>query len=131
MASVLGSLKRYEEALENYDKAIELDPDDVIALDNRGYMLFELNRINEAVEQSEIVVEYYENYANGWYNRAVYLLADSRNDEALLALNKAIKLDPSCAAEARNDMDFNALKNDDRFKQLVATNVNPLNTGIV
>ena len=119
MAVVFQTLTRYEEALQNYDKAIELNPDDVIALDNKGYMLFKLNRTTEAIEQSKMVIEFDQNYANGWYNRSIYLAAEKKNDEALQAISQAIKLDPSCAEEAIKDMDFNTLRNDDRFKKLV------------
>jgi tetratricopeptide (TPR) repeat protein len=119
MARVLDALTRYGEALQNYEKAIELNRDDVTALDYRGYMLFKLNRTREAIEQSNLVIELDGSYANGWYNRSIYLAAEKRDDEALAALSQAIKLDPSCTIEASKDMDFNIIRNDDRFKKLV------------
>ena len=47
---VLGLLGRYEEALESFDKAIELDPNNALAWLNRGRALYALGRHQEALD---------------------------------------------------------------------------------
>ena len=46
----LYELGRYEEAIECYDKAIELDPDYADAWKHKGDALYELGRYEEAIE---------------------------------------------------------------------------------
>ena len=48
-----GDLMRPQEALASYDKAIALNPDYAEAHDNRGMLLFELGRMNEAADAIE------------------------------------------------------------------------------
>src|SRR5205085_2600982 len=48
--NVLFELKRYEEALDSYDRALAIRPDFAQALSNRGNVLFELKRYEEALD---------------------------------------------------------------------------------
>ena len=53
-ASVLYNEQKYDEAIEYYDKALERDPADVIALNNKAIILYYLQRYDEALQ-------YYDN----------------------------------------------------------------------
>ena len=46
----LAKLKRYEEAIEAYEKAIEINPKDDDAWFNKGVVVWELERYEEAIE---------------------------------------------------------------------------------
>ena len=48
-AITLHELKRYDEALASYDRALSLRPDYAEALNNRGNALQELKRLDEAL----------------------------------------------------------------------------------
>ena len=46
----LNNLGKYEEAIEWYDKALKIDPNDVNALNNKGKALYNLGKYQEAIE---------------------------------------------------------------------------------
>ena len=39
------NLGKYQEAIEWYDKALKIDPNYVISLNNKGYALFQIEQI--------------------------------------------------------------------------------------
>jgi tetratricopeptide (TPR) repeat protein len=43
-------LEKYEEAIECYDKAIKIEPNDALAWDTKGIALVNLGKNNEAIE---------------------------------------------------------------------------------
>ena len=49
-------LGQYATALEDYDKAIQLDPDDTMAYYNRGVAYKELGRYHRAIEDYDRVI---------------------------------------------------------------------------
>src|SRR5262249_18541728 len=51
--NALEELKRYDEALSSYDKAIAFDPDFAEAFRNRGGALLALGRLEDAIESLE------------------------------------------------------------------------------
>ena len=53
IAAALISNGRYEEAISYYDHILEINPDDQKALLNKGSVLIELNRIEEAIKYVE------------------------------------------------------------------------------
>ena len=44
------SLGKYQEAIEWYDKALKIDPNNVFALNNKGLALSNLGKYEEAIE---------------------------------------------------------------------------------
>jgi tetratricopeptide (TPR) repeat protein len=46
---VLAELGKYEEALENYDESLAMEPDNYVALTSKGDMLVLLNQFSEAI----------------------------------------------------------------------------------
>jgi tetratricopeptide (TPR) repeat protein len=47
---VLGKLNKSDEAIKAYDKAIEINPQDSDAWDNKGIALYILNKYDEAIK---------------------------------------------------------------------------------
>ena len=93
----LGNLKREEEALESYDKAIALDPNYAGAWNNRGNRLLDLKRFQEALESYDQAIELDPNYAGAWNNRGNVLSDLNRKQEALESYDQALALDPNYA----------------------------------
>ena len=73
--------------MESYEKALEIDPDQVVVF---------------------------------WYNRACSNIKKRKIEETLAALKKAIELDSTCIESAKQDKDFDSIRNDERFKALIA-----------
>ena len=58
MASCCRELKRFEEALASYDRALKVRPDFAEALFNRGDTLHELGRFEEALASYDRALRY-------------------------------------------------------------------------
>lgn len=97
----LNSLKRFDDALANYDKAIAIQPNFAEAHNNRGNTLRELGRIAEALASYDKAIVLKPNYAEAYNNRGVVLRQMKRPVEALASFDKAVALKPNFA-EAYN-----------------------------
>ena len=91
------NLGKYKEAIENYDKAIELNPQYADAYYNRGNAELDLSKYKEAIEDYNKAIELNPKYADAYNNRgnAKSYLDDSK--EAIADYNKAIELNPQIA----------------------------------
>ena len=87
-----------ERALDDFETAIEHDPDRWKAIHNRGVSYAVAGRYDEAVEDFTRVTELQEDYANAWFNRAEIRYELKQYEAALQDYNQAIRLDPSNAA---------------------------------
>lgn len=90
-----------EDALIEYDKALEIDPKHVSAWNNKGIVLARLGRFEEAIDCYDKAIELSPKYANAWYNKANALrnfaqsLVDKANDDRTNApklVNRSITL---------------------------------------
>ena len=83
----LSSLNEHEIAIKLYNIAIELEPDYVEAIYERGFSKLMLNRFNEAIKDFNIVLEYEPNHA-----RTLFYLGLARNKVIGLADAEKIQL---------------------------------------
>jgi len=92
-----------EEAIENYDRVIELDEDFVgqEALQNRAGALENLGRqeesaegIDEAMERLNNIIEESPNDSGAMVHKAILFREQGRHEEAVGALNNATKITP-------------------------------------
>jgi tetratricopeptide (TPR) repeat protein len=95
------SQKRYKEANEAYDRAISLDPDNLIFQRNKERLLRDIkkHRTGRLESQSNITCEEGKKtkseYAIDWNNKGVTLSRNGSESEALAAFDRAISLDPT------------------------------------
>ncbi len=89
---------RYDEALADYTRALELDPGDVWALVNRGQTYRAMERHDEALCDLSQAIELNPSSAWAPVNRGQTYQAMKRYDEALADYTRALELDPSDAA---------------------------------
>ena len=94
---VCETLGDFHAALEHYDHALKLDPRSFAALQNRGIVLTRLGRIDEAVESNRRLVSGCPDQVDSHYNLAESCLAARRYDEAILAAEQALRIDPGHA----------------------------------
>ncbi len=96
------SLGSYEEAIRDYDKAIELQPDYAAAYHNRGLAKNSLQRYEEAIKDYDKAIELQPDYANAWFNRGVTKYNLRRYEEVIEDYDKGIELQPDDAKAYHN-----------------------------
>src|SRR6266571_2350909 len=105
----------YQEALQAYERAIQLDPGFAEAHDARGDALFCLNRSQEALAAYERAIQLDPSYVTAYNGKSWTLWQLKRFEEALIAYEQAIRLDPSCASTYNGE--GNTLYDLDRYKE--------------
>lgn len=96
-------LKNYEEALVDYDRALELDPtlaDQIYP--NRGNVLANLGRYEKAFADYALAIQLCPRRPSAYNNRGYLYITLQRYREALPDLNRAVDLDPSYAQALTN-----------------------------
>ena len=96
-ANALNGLGRLEPALEDYDRAISLNPSYAYALCNRGAVLERLGRREEALSSYDRAIELDPKDALTHYNRGSVLKDLERYEEALASYESAIGLNGNYA----------------------------------
>jgi Flp pilus assembly protein TadD len=91
-------LERFGEAIESYDGAIALDPNDARAFNNRGNALKGLARFGEALENFERAIALTPGRAELYSNRGNVLFDLERLEDAIESYDIAIKLKPTHAS---------------------------------
>lgn len=74
MGSILQRQKRYGEAIAEYTQAIELYPQDIVSLANRGEIFMQHNLMDEAEGDFKKAISLDPNEENKWSGRARMLL---------------------------------------------------------
>ena len=96
--NVLYDQKRYDEALEAYEKALALDPEFAYPWNGKGVVLFDQKRYDEALTAYDKSIALDPEYAYPWHGKGIVLREQNRYDEALAAYEKAIAIDPEYAS---------------------------------
>ncbi len=91
----LAKLGKYEEAIECFDKAIELNPNFAPAWNNKGVALAKLGKYEEAIKCYDKALEIDPNYYYAWNNKGVALAKLGRYEEAIKCYEKAIQINPN------------------------------------
>lgn len=95
--NALRDLRRPQEALAMYDRALRLESRLPEALNNRGKVLLDLGRPQEALASSEQASRIRPDDAEAFYNRGNALLRLGRLEEALAGYERALQLKPDYA----------------------------------
>ena len=92
-----GYEEKYTEAVKEYTKAIELNPEYFEAYGNRGNAYADLGRYKEAIRDYNKVIELNPEGWLAYYNRGDVYADLERYDEAIRDYNKAIEINPNYA----------------------------------
>ena len=94
---VLFQKGRVDEAVAQYQKALEINPNYVAAHYNLGNALFQKGQLDEALAQYQKAVEINPNDAEAHVNLGNALFQNEQLDEALAQFQKAIEINPNDA----------------------------------
>jgi tetratricopeptide (TPR) repeat protein len=106
-------------AIDIYDKILKKRKDDIDALVGKAIALDILGDKNKAIDWYDKAIGYDRNNAFAWYNKSCTLALLKRENEALDALRKAIRFSPSYRNLAKKDKDFDELRKNKRFVELL------------
>jgi tetratricopeptide (TPR) repeat protein len=88
------NLKQYEKSVQDYSRAIALDPKEARSWNGRGVTYNDLHQYEKALADFNKAIELVPRFQNAWYNRGKTYNDLRQYDKALADLNKAIELDP-------------------------------------
>lgn len=86
--------KKYEDAIEYYDSAVEWTPENHILYSNRSAAHFELGKYEEAVQDAEKCLFLNSNFAKGYSRKGNALFCLNELKEAREAFIKGLKIEP-------------------------------------
>jgi tetratricopeptide (TPR) repeat protein len=119
MGVVLKALGELDKAVEEYISAKDLKADFGNAYLNISAIRIEQDRLDEAVEVLSEGIRNSPSAHDLYYNRACCLSKLGREEEAILDLESALKLNPYLAVWVRRDNDFETLRENPFFKDLL------------
>ncbi len=94
---VLFQKGQVDEAVAQYQKALEIDSNYVEAHYNLGNALFQKGQLDEAVIQFQKALEIDPNYVEAHYNLGNALFQKGQLDEAVIQFQKALEINPNDA----------------------------------
>lgn len=92
----------YEQAIEDFTKSIELNPNDEVALNNRGNVYLSIGELDQAINDYDRAISLRPESCMAWMNRGNAYLYKKELDRAVEDYSKAIELDPNEDAVWKN-----------------------------
>jgi tetratricopeptide (TPR) repeat protein len=90
-------LKRTKEAVEDFNKSIQLSPENAVVYNNRGNALVDLGHPEEAIKDFDRAIALSPNYGAAYNNRGNARMALRRYNLAFQDFRKAVELMPQSA----------------------------------
>lgn len=84
--------EQYEQAIQDYDKVIERDPNFDNAYNNRGNAYYYLGKYKRAIQDFDEAIECESDFAEAYGNRGAAHYYLKNYEQALADLNKSIEL---------------------------------------
>jgi tetratricopeptide (TPR) repeat protein len=112
-------IKKYDEAEKSFERAILLNTNFLDARNNLGNVYIKTGKIDKALLEFEKIIKLNPNYSTAYYNIACVYSLKKDKYRALEFLEQSIKMDKSLKEVARNDSDFDNIRNEIRFKKLI------------
>ena len=94
---VYARLNRLDEAITQYLRAIELNPNNKKAYNNLGSAYYSMGKIREAIESYEKLVSIDPHFAEAYYNLGIIYFNTGKTREAIASYKKAIQVNPRSA----------------------------------
>lgn len=94
---IFNKIGNYEEAIENFNEAINCNNNDPQIYNMRGRSYYELSKYEDAFSDFTQAIELDSDYVEAYSNRSAVSYRLKNYRKALQDSNKALKIDPSCA----------------------------------
>lgn len=101
-ANTYESISEYDEAIEDYGRAIQLNPSYTAAYFNRAEVRYVRGEYDDAIEDYSHAIALKPDYAGAYNNRGIAYQAKQEIDKALADFGTAIRLDPYDAVTLAN-----------------------------
>jgi len=107
------SEKKYEEAIDYFTQAINIDSSNHVFFSNRSACYASLNNFQKALEDAEQTIKLKSDWPKGYSRKGAALHGLGRLDEAIDAYNEGLKIDPNNALLKKGLQDVeNAMQKD-------------------
>eukprot|EP01121_Diplochlamys_sp_Union-15-3_P000369 TRINITY_DN10345_c0_g1_i1.p1 TRINITY_DN10345_c0_g1~~TRINITY_DN10345_c0_g1_i1.p1 ORF type:complete len:478 (-),score=77.14 TRINITY_DN10345_c0_g1_i1:121-1554(-) len=115
---------KYDQALQLYNQAIELDPSNPILYGNKAFANLKLENFGDAITDATKAIELDPKYVKGYYRRGSAHLSLGHYDKGLKDFTQAVNLEPN-NLEARNKaIECRKAFNLAKFRAAIATDDN-------
>lgn len=94
LGAVLAKLNRHDESRSAFDRAANVEPDNLGIYFEQGRIALESNQADVAVSAYQKLLQRSPAHLQGWYNYGVAQLAKQNMDEARKAFEKTVEIDP-------------------------------------
>jgi len=91
-----------DEAISYFEKVLEIDPNHVDALSNRGGLLSTIGKNDEALSDLNKALEIEPNHVRALINKGLLLAFLNQTDGAIFSLDKALEIEPDNIKALRN-----------------------------
>jgi tetratricopeptide (TPR) repeat protein len=117
----LSKLERYHEANETFDKVLAQQPENVDAWYEKAWALYYLGLHEEELQSWHALLDLDPEHPDTLYNIACCYAEKGEVEEAMEYLRRAIynSKDPELREKAKTDSDFDRIRNDPNFRELV------------
>ena len=116
---MLYKLERFDEAVQTFDKLIEIEPNDVTAYLTKGAALYWSGKYDEAIDSLNNVVKRDSDDPAAWYYKACAEAKKGNNQLVIPFLKRATDLEPDFKERAQEDDAFEAVRDDEEFRGIV------------
>ena len=118
-AKVLEEMKKYEELEKTFDRMMKINPDHTKQCICPGVHFLKRNDFQSAEKYLDEYLSVNPDKPLGYYNLGCLYSRNGDGQKSLDFLTKAIKIDPDMKETARNDQDFELIKNTQEFRELI------------
>jgi tetratricopeptide (TPR) repeat protein len=92
----LMSLRRYNEAIEYFNKAIEMRPNYAEAYNLKANAYIQNGQFNEAIALLDYAINLKPNYRDAYLNKGTALFSLKKIEDSIIQYKKVIEIDPNC-----------------------------------
>ena len=88
-------IKKYDKALLDYNKAIQINPSKAALYNSRGKLFFDIGKTQECIKDYNTATQLDPTLTEAWINRGAAYASQGNLQQALADFNKGIEIDPT------------------------------------